>query len=75
LGTHAISQQSGGNVLSELVDAWLYGSGIDEPITCRSAARRDAAAMRELARLHFDPERRVEGIVRGRPADALPGGR
>ena len=76
LGTHAISQQSGGNVLSELVDAWLYGSGIDE--LDHFADRLHAVtprAMRELARLHFDPERRVEGIVRGRPADALPGGR
>ncbi|MEP7382743.1 MAG: pitrilysin family protein [Gemmatimonadota bacterium] len=69
LGTHAIAQQSGGNVLAELVDAWLYGSGIEE--LDRFADRLRAVtpeAMRALARQHFDPDRRVEGIVRGRAA-------
>ncbi|HMN08151.1 MAG TPA: pitrilysin family protein [Gemmatimonadaceae bacterium] len=67
LGTHAIAQQSGGNVLAELVDAWLYGAGLEE--IDRFADRLRAvtpASMRELARRYFDPDRRVEGIVRGR---------
>jgi len=67
LGTHAISQQSGGNVLAELVDAWLYGSGIEELDQFAGRLRAvTAGAMRDLARTHFDPDRRVEGIVRGR---------
>ena len=67
LGTHAIAQQSGGNVLAELVDAWLYGRGLDE--LDQYAARLKAVtprAMQRLARDYFDAERRVEGIVRGR---------
>ncbi|MCC6928016.1 MAG: insulinase family protein [Gemmatimonadaceae bacterium] len=69
LGTHAIAQQSGGNVLAELVDAWLYGRGLDE--LDRYAARLNAVtpqSMQRLAREYFDPDRRVEGIVRGRRA-------
>ena len=76
LGTHAIAQQSGGNVLSELVDAWLYGTGIDE--LDHFADRLHAVTpqgMRDLARRHFDPERRVEGIVRGRQGDSTSGAR
>lgn len=67
LGVHAISQQSGGNVLAELVDAWLYGSGLEELDGFEARVRAvTPQAMRELAREHFDPDRRVEGIVRGR---------
>ena len=70
LGTHAISQQSGGNVLAELVDAWLYGSGIEELDGFADRIRAvTPRAMRELARTYFDPARRVEGIVRGRRGD------
>lgn len=67
LGTHAIAQQGGANVLAELVDAWLYGTGLEE--LDRFADRLHAVtprAMQALARAHFDPDRRVEGIVRGR---------
>lgn len=67
LGTHAIAEQSGGNVLAELVDAWLYGSGLEE--LDRFADRLKAVtpqSMQQLARDYFDAGRRVEGIVRGR---------
>jgi zinc protease len=67
LGTHAIAQQGGANVLAEAIDAWLYGTGLEE--LDRFAERLQAVtprAMQELARTHFDPDRRVEGIVRGR---------
>jgi zinc protease len=67
LGTHAIAQQGGANVLAELVDAWLYGTGLEE--LDHFADRLHAVtprAMQQLAREHFDPARRVEGIVRGR---------
>jgi zinc protease len=66
IGTHAIAQQSGGNVLGELVDAWLFGSGLAER---REFATRIAAVtpddIRALAERYFDPSRVAEGIVRG----------
>ena len=69
LGTHAISQQSGANVLAELIDAYLYGSGIEEIDDFEPRIRAvTPASMRELARTYFDPARRVEGVVRGRSA-------
>ncbi len=74
LGTHAIAQQSGGNLLSELVDAHLYGSGLGELDTF--AARIEAVSateMRELALRYFDEAKRVEGIVRGRGANLASG--
>ena len=67
LGTHAISQQSGANVLAELIDAYLYGNGIEELDAFEPRIRAvTPASMRELARTYFDPARRVEGVVRGR---------
>lgn len=67
LGTHAIAQQSGGNVLAELVDAWLYGTGLEELDHFAEQLRAvTPASMLELARRYFDPDRRVEGIVRGK---------
>jgi len=67
IGTHAIAQQSGASVLGELVDAWLFGSGLSErrEYASQIAAVRDED-VRALARRHFDPSRVVEGIVRGR---------
>lgn len=66
LGVHAISQQSGGNVMAELVDAWLYGSGLEELDGFAERVRAvTPESMRDLARTYFDPDRRVEGIVRG----------
>lgn len=71
LGTHAIAQQSGGNLLAELVDAHLYGSGLGELDTFEERVRAvSAEQMRDLAREYFDEGRRVEGIVRGSGASA-----
>jgi len=67
LGAHAISQQSGGTVLAELLDAWLFGEGLEEldefeaRITAVTARDIQEYALRAL-----NPERRVEGIVRGK---------
>ena len=67
IGVHAIRQQSGGAVLADMVDAWLFG---------RLAERREfdtrvravtADEMRRIARTYFDEGRRVEGIIRGVP--------
>jgi zinc protease len=66
VGSHAISQESGGAVLGELLDAWMFGSGLAEMERFEEKVRAvTAAQMRELAVRCFDPERRVEGIIRG----------
>ena len=65
IGTHAINQQSGGAVLGELVDAWMFGQLPDlEHFESRVRAVT-AEGIRETARRYIDFERRVEGIVRG----------
>jgi zinc protease len=65
IGTHAIRQQSGGSVLSDVVDAWLFGD-LSELEEFESQIRRvTPERMRAVAERYFDPERRVEGIVRG----------
>jgi zinc protease len=66
VGSHAISQESGGAVLGELLDAWMFGSGLTELAEHDIRVREvTAERMREVARNYFDAERRVEGIVRG----------
>ena len=42
LGTHAIRQQSGGAVLGDMVDAWMFGAlaELDEVVACYRAASR-----------------------------------
>ncbi len=66
IGTHAIAQQSGGSVLSDLIDAWLFGDGLHElaEYDARIAAVTPADIL-AFARQYFDPDRRVEGVVRG----------
>ncbi len=66
VGSHAISQESGGAVLGELLDAWMFGSGLAEMERFEEKVRAvTAVEMRDLAVRYFDPERRVEGIIRG----------
>ena len=66
IGTHAIRQQSGGSVLADVVDAWLFGR-LAELTEFESQIRRvTPERMRAVAERYFDPARRVEGIVRGR---------
>ena len=66
IGSHAIAQQSGGHVLGELVDAWLFGEGLQErhDVVGRLAAVQGADVVR-MARASFDPLRVAEGVVRG----------
>jgi zinc protease len=67
IGTHAIRQQSGGSVLADVVDAWLFGR-LSELEEFESQIRRvTPERMRAVAERYFDPGRRVEGIVRGVP--------
>ena len=71
LGTHAIARQSGGAVLADAVDAWLLGEGLGELAAYEARVRGVSTAdVRALAARHFDPQRRVEGVVRGTVAEA-----
>jgi zinc protease len=66
IGSHAISQELGSTLLAEMLDAWMFGSGLHELTEYESRVRGvTAEEMRDVARKYFDPERRVEGIVRG----------
>ena len=66
VGTHAISQQSAGAVLGEIVDAWLFGDGLAERTAWDSAIRAVTAAdVQHLAQRYFDPARVITGLVRG----------
>jgi zinc protease len=65
IGTHAIRQQSGGAVLSDMVDAFLFGSLADLAEYDACVEGVTAESMRALAEECFDQSRRVEGIVRG----------
>jgi zinc protease len=65
VGVHAIRQQSGGAVLSDMVDAWMFGSlGELREFDTRIRAVT-AEEMRRVAITHFDEQRRVEGVIRG----------
>jgi zinc protease len=66
VGSHAISQESGGALLGEMLDAWMFGRGLVELLEHDVRVRAVTAdQMRDLARKYFDPKRRVEGIIRG----------
>ena len=67
IGSHAIALQSGAVVLGEMLDAWLFGDGLEE--LGEFAARISSVTAGEIqafAQHAFDPDRRVEGIVRGK---------
>ncbi len=65
IGTHAIGQQSGGAVLGDVLDAWLFGRlGELEEFEARVRAV-SADALLQLARRYFDESRVVTGVVRG----------
>ena len=66
VGSHAISQESGGALLGEMLDAWMFGEGLHEILEHDTRVRAvSAEQMRDVAEKYFDPEKRVEGIVRG----------
>ena len=65
IGTDAIQQQSGGAVLGEMIDAFLFGS-LRELQDYEAKVRAvTAAEMQAVAQRYFDESRRVEGIIRG----------
>ena len=66
LGSWAIRRESAGNVMADIADAWLFGTSLRELDEYEHRVRAvTAQQMLELARTCFQPERRVEGIVRG----------
>jgi zinc protease len=67
IGAHAIAQESGATLLAEMMDAFMFGSGLSEIVEFHSRVRAvTAEEVRDVAHKYFDPERRVEGIVRGK---------
>ena len=65
IGTHAIARESGGAVLGEMLDAWMFGSLAEMDRFDDRVREVSALGMREVAARYFDSARRVEGIVRG----------
>jgi zinc protease len=65
IGVHAIQQQSGGAVLADVIDAWLFAKLSDLETFEASVRAVTVDRMQRLAQRYFDPDRRVEGIVRG----------
>ena len=54
--------------LSEMVDAWLLGTGLGELAEYETRmSSLTAEELQGVAVRYFEAERRVEGIVRGRP--------
>ena len=64
--SHAIRQQSGGAVLADLVDAYLFGTLAELAEHDARVSAVTAESMQRVAETYFDPSRRVEGIIRGR---------
>ena len=65
IGTHAIRQQSGGAVLGDMVDAFLFGE-LHELVEFDERVRAvTEEQMRTMARAYFVESRRVEGMIRG----------
>jgi zinc protease len=66
LGTWAIRRESAAAVMGDIADSWLFGRALGELTEYESRVHSvSAAQMLQLARAYFDPERRVEGVVRG----------
>jgi zinc protease len=65
IGVHAIRQQSGGAVLGDMIDAWMFGRLAELEEHDARVRGVTAAEMQRIARAYFDEDRRVEGIIRG----------
>jgi zinc protease len=68
-GQAEVNRQSGGAVAAEVLEAWIAGAGLSDLVDPAAAFRAVTAAdVLRVARQHLDPERRAEGVVRGRGA-------
>ena len=65
LGTWAIRQESGGVVMGDIADAWLFGSLNELADYERHVRAVTVADLQAIAVECLDPARRVEGAVRG----------
>ncbi|MEP6689066.1 MAG: insulinase family protein [Gemmatimonadales bacterium] len=72
-GQAEVGRQSGGAVANEILEAWIAGSGLGELADPAAAFRAVTAAdVLRVAQASLDPERRVEGVVRGTGAARPP---
>jgi zinc protease len=72
-GQAEVSRQSGSAVAAEILEAWVAGAGLVELRDPAAAFRAVTAAdIQRVARQLLDPERRAEGVVRGRGAVRPP---
>ena len=66
IGSHAISQESGGNLLGEMLEAWLFGAGLSELTEYDKNVRAvTAAEIQQVAKKSFKTDEIVEAVVRG----------
>ncbi|MEO7217007.1 MAG: pitrilysin family protein [Gemmatimonadaceae bacterium] len=69
IGMHDIRQERGGAILGDIINAWLSGIGLAE--LDRATERIESVSADDILRLaqkYFDPDRAIEGVVRGEPA-------
>ena len=65
-GQAQVGRQTAGAVAGEIAEAWLLGAGLSEIADPAAGIRAVIASdVRDLAVVSLDPERRVEGVVRG----------
>ena len=72
-GQAEVNRQNGSAVAAEILEAWIAGAGLSELADPAAAFRAVTAAdVLRVARERLDPERRAEGVVRGRGAIRPP---
>jgi zinc protease len=65
-GIREVGRQSAAVLVSELLDAWLHGTGLQELADPSGPYRAvTPSAVQAVAARYLDPARRVEGVVRG----------
>ncbi|MEO7101983.1 MAG: pitrilysin family protein [Gemmatimonadaceae bacterium] len=66
LGMNDIRQESGGAILGDVVNAWMFGAGLSDLTEIEARIQAvEAADIQRVAQQYFEPERMVEGMVRG----------
>jgi zinc protease len=65
VGVHQIRMQSGAAVLGEMVDAFMFGTLRELDEVDQNVRAVTLADIQRVATTYFDPDRRVEAIVRG----------
>jgi zinc protease len=72
LGTRAIRHQWGGSVLTEMVNAWMFGS-LEELAAYESRIGAvTACSLKAVATRYLNPDLRVEAIIRGVETEPSP---